>query len=121
MRGTDLPMTANRFRRIALGMTGALEGAHMGHADFRIGGRIFATLGYPTAQWAMVALTVEQQQTAICDCNALTPAKGAWGAKGATLVRLADVDEETVGAALTMAFQNAKASARGSRATRTRS
>ena len=100
-------MTARGFRRIALGMTGAFEGAHMGHADFRVGGRIFATLGYPDGKWGMVALTPEQQETALRECEAMSPAKGAWGANGATMVRLAEIDEETLGAALTMAFQNA--------------
>jgi hypothetical protein len=100
-------MTAKTFRRIALGMDGAIEGSHMGHADFRVGGRIFATLGYPDAKWGMVALTPDQQQAAVREHEALTPVKGAWGAKGATLVRLAAVDEETLGTALTMAWQNA--------------
>ena len=102
-------MTATGFRRIALGMKAASEGAHMGHADFRVGGRIFATLGYPDAKWGMVALTPEQQADAVRDHTALTPVKGAWGAKGATMVRLAAVDEETLGAALTAAWQNAVA------------
>ena len=102
-------MTAKGFRRIALGLKGAGEGAHMGHADFRVGGRIFATLGYPDAKWGMVALTPEQQETALREHEALAPAKGAWGAQGATLVRLAAIDEETLGAALTMAWQNAVA------------
>ena len=100
-------MTAKGFRRIALGMTGAVEGAHMGHADFRVGGRIFATLGYPDAKWGMVALTPDQQADALRDYEGLSPATGAWGAKGATLVRLAAVDEETLGSALTQAWQNA--------------
>lgn len=100
-------MTAKGFRRIALGMNDASEGAHMGHPDFRVGGRIFATLGYPDGKWGMVALTPEQQETALRECEAMSPAKGAWGANGATMVRLAEIDEETLGAALTMAFQNA--------------
>ena len=99
-------MTASGFRRIALGMTGASEGAHMGHADFRVGGRVFASLGYPDKAWGMVGLTPEQQEQAVRDCAAV---KGAWGAQGATLVRLAAVDEETLGAALTQAWQNAVA------------
>lgn len=103
-------MTAKGFRRIALGMRDAFEGAHMGHADFRVsGGRIFATLGYPDAKWGMVALTPEQQQEALRAHEAMTPAKGAWGAQGATMVRLAAIDEEALGAALTMAWQNAVA------------
>jgi len=100
-------VTARGFRRIALGMTGAFEGAHMGHADFRVGGRIFATLGYPDGKWGMVALTPEQQETALRECEAMSPATGAWGANGATMVRLSEIDEETLGAAMTMAFQNA--------------
>jgi hypothetical protein len=100
-------VTAKGFRRIALGMNGASEGAHMGHPDFRVGGRIFATLGYPDGKWGMVALTPEQQETALRECEAMSPAKGAWGANGATMVRLAEIDEEMLGAALTMAFQNA--------------
>jgi hypothetical protein len=111
-------MTATGFRRIALGMKDAIEGAHMGHADFRVSGRIFATLGYPDGKWGMVALTPEQQGDALRDHDGLSPAKGAWGAKGATMVKLAAVDEETLGAALTQAWQNAvaKASARRSAA-----
>ena len=108
-------MTARGFRRIALGMTGAVEGSHMGHADFRVGGRIFATLGYPDAKWGMVSLTPEQQETALREHKAMTPAKGAWGAQGATMVRLAGIDEETLGAALTQAWQNAVAKAAAKR------
>ena len=111
-------MTAKGFRRIALGMTGAVEGAHMGHADFRVGGRIFATLGYPDGKWGMVALTPEQQQDVLRDHDAFSPAKGAWGVKGATMVRLAAVDEETLGAALTQALQNAAAKAPARRSPR---
>ena len=50
-------MTASEFRRIALSLPRALEAAHMGHPDFRVAGRIFATLGYPESGWAMVKLT----------------------------------------------------------------
>jgi len=115
-------VTAKGFRRIALGMKGALESAHMGHPDFRVAGRIFATLGYPDAKWGMVALTPEQQETAVREHEALTPVKGTWGEQGATLVRLAAVDEETLGAALTLAWQNAvaKSSTRRSGTKRTR-
>ena len=100
-------MTINGFRRIAIGMEGASESAHMGHPDFRVNGRIFATLGYPDSKWGMVTLTPDQQRTLVRDHKAITPAKGAWGEQGATLVRLASIDEETLGAALTMAWQNA--------------
>jgi hypothetical protein len=108
-------MTARVFRRIALGMDGAVEDAHMGHADFRASGRIFATLGYPDRKWGMVALTPEQQQTAVREHEAFTPVKGSWGAGGATLVRLAAADEETLGAAMTLAWQNAVAKSSATR------
>ena len=108
-------MTANGFRRIALGLEGASERGHMGHPDFRVHGRIFATLGYPDEKWGMVALTPDQQRTSVREHKALSPAKGAWGEQGATLVRLAAIDEETLGTALTMAWHNAvnKARAKG--------
>ena len=54
-------MTADDFRRLALELPGASEMSHMGHPDFRLGGKIFATLGYPDASWGMVKLTPEQQ------------------------------------------------------------
>jgi hypothetical protein len=54
-------MPTNRFRQIALSLPGAIEGSHQGHADFRIGKRIFATFGYPDDSWGMAKLTPEQQ------------------------------------------------------------
>jgi hypothetical protein len=69
-------MTADEFRRLALEMNGALEGAHMGHPDFRANGRIFATL-YPGGQTGMVKLTPEQQQDFMsADSEAFAPASG---------------------------------------------
>ena len=102
-------MTALGFRRMALAMKDVIESAHMGHPDFRVSGRIFATLGYPDRKWGMVALTPEQQEDAVREHEALAPVKGTWGEQGATLVRLAAVDEETLGAAMTLAWQNAVA------------
>ena len=55
-------MTAADFRRMALRLPGAIEAAHMGHPDFRVSGKIFATLGYPKRDFAMVQLTPEQQE-----------------------------------------------------------
>jgi hypothetical protein len=54
-------MSASQFRRAALALPGAAEGAHQRTADFRVGKRIFATLGYPDDAWGMVKLTQEQQ------------------------------------------------------------
>src|SRR5712692_5548100 len=100
-------MNADGFRRIALAMEGAIESAHMGHPDFRANGRIFATLGYPDNQWGMVALTPDQQAHYMRDHpTAFVPAKGAWGRGGSTTVRLNAVDEDTLGEAMTLAWQN---------------
>ena len=55
-------MTAQEFRRMALKLAGATAQKHMGHPDFRVGGKIFATLGYPSRGWGMVKLTPEQQE-----------------------------------------------------------
>jgi hypothetical protein len=103
-------MTAAGFRRIALALDAAVERAHHGHPDFRVGSRVFATLGYPDRLHAMVGLTPEQQRTYLRDHpQAFTPVKGKWGDQGATLVRLSAVDEETLGETLTLAWQNAAA------------
>jgi hypothetical protein len=104
------------FRRIALGMNGAIEGAHMGHPDFRANGRIFATL-YPDGKAGMVKVTPEQQQELVAaDPAAFVPASGAWGRQGCTTVRLASVDEDTLGSAMTLAWQNSSRPRAASRA-----
>ena len=77
-------MTHDDFRRIALGMKDAVEGAHMGHPDFRVGNRIFATL-HADNEWGMVNLTPEQQQRFMEEApTAFVPVKGAWGLLGCT-------------------------------------
>jgi hypothetical protein len=102
-------MTAADFRRIALGMKEAIEGSHMGHPDFRANGKIFATL-HPDLKFGMVKLTPEQQEEFVRDHpGAFAPENGAWGRQGCTAVRLAAVDEETAGEALTLAWQNSAA------------
>ena len=95
------------FRRIALGMNDAIEGAHMAHPDFRANGRIFATL-YPDGQRGMVKFTPDQQQEFVhAHPTTFEPASGAWGRQGCTTVRLNAVDEATLGEAMTLAWQNA--------------
>jgi uncharacterized protein (TIGR02246 family) len=102
-------MTPESFRRIALGLGGAVEKAHHGHPDFRVDGRVFATLGYPDKKHGMVALTPAQQRVWVREhATAVLPVKGVWGAQGATLVRLQAIDEETLGEALTLAWRNAR-------------
>ncbi|HEX2339552.1 MAG TPA: MmcQ/YjbR family DNA-binding protein [Vicinamibacterales bacterium] len=98
--------TEKGFRRIALGMKDAIEGAHMGHPDFRVNRRIFATLHHDRL-WGMVKLSPEQQETFVRQYPAMfVPESGAWGRQGCTAVRLKLVDEETLGEALTLAWQN---------------
>ena len=102
-------MTSERFRRIALGMKEAIEGAHMGHPDFRMNGKIFATL-HADLKWGMVKLTPEQQEEFVRDHPAVfVPENGAWGRQGCTAVRLDAVDEETLGEAMTLAWRNVAA------------
>src|SRR5947207_14101585 len=97
----------NDFRRIALGMTDAIEGANSAHPDFRVNGRIFATL-YPDGQRGMVKLTPDQQQEFMrANPTTFEPASGAWGRQGCTTVQLALVDDATLGEAMTLAWQNA--------------
>lgn len=101
-------MTPAGFRRIALGLTGVEERAHQGHPDFRVGGRILASLGYPDPKWAMLVLTPDQQRAWVrAHPDAFVPVEGKWGEQGCTSVRLNAVDEETLGEALTLAWQHA--------------
>ncbi len=102
-------MTADDFRRLALGFDGASEGAHMNHPDFRAHGRIFATL-HPDNVRGMVKLTPELQQRFMRGSRAFEPASGAWGLQGATMVRLDAIEEETLGEAMTAAWQLSKLS-----------
>jgi hypothetical protein len=101
-------MTAARFRRIALGLKDAVEQSHHDHPDFRVGGRIFATLGYPDPKWGMVSLTPDRQRVFVREYpGAFVPAAGAWGEQGSTAVRLSAVDEEALGEAMTLAWRHA--------------
>ena len=99
-------MTPTDFRRIALGLQGVVEGAHMGHPDFRVDSRIFATL-HADKLHGMVKLTPDQQRQFIREQpNAFVPENGAWGRAGCTRVVLAAADIETLGNAMTLAWQN---------------
>ncbi len=98
-------LTPDDFRALALSMEGAVEGAHMGHPDFRANGRIFATL-YPDGEWGMVKLGLEEQQDFIdLDPATFVPAKGAWGLQGCTTVRLERAERASVSRAMTLAWQ----------------
>ncbi len=100
-------MSSGRFRRIALELSGVIEGAHQGHADFRVGKRIFATLGYPDRNWGMVKLTPEQQAVLVeAEPGIFRPVPGGWGKRGSTNVRLANADPTALRSALTLAWSN---------------
>jgi hypothetical protein len=99
-------MTPQQFRKLALALPGATEGAHMGHADFRVGGKIFATLGYPDAGWAVVMLKPDQQALLTETAReTFSPVPGGWGLKGSTRVALAKADRAAVENALRLAWQ----------------
>jgi hypothetical protein len=100
-------VTVDDFRRIALELPEASEKAHMGHPDFRVRGKIFATLAYPDEGWGMVKLTPEQQATFVrTEPRVFVPVKGGWGRRGATTVRLEAVDEMSLRSALVTAWRN---------------
>jgi hypothetical protein len=99
-------MTATEFRRIALSLPEAEESAHMSHPDFRVGGKIFATLGYPDDDHGMVILPPEEQARLVQTYPKIfTPAKGAWGKRGSTAVSLSAVDKTTLKRAMEIAWR----------------
>ena len=98
-------MTANEFRKLALGLPEAEEGQHMSHPDFRVGGKIFATL-MPGGACGMVKLTPEQQRVLIkAEPEVFAPVKGGWGVRGATQVLLKQGRKASVREALKLAWQ----------------
>lgn len=100
-------MTADEFRQLALELPGVVEQSHMGHPDFRLGGRIFATLGYPDTSCGMVKLTLDQQGAWIAaEPEVFSRVKGAWGKGGATLVHLRAAKKMDVRKALKDAWRN---------------
>ncbi len=99
-------MTAADFRRLALSMPEAEESAHMSHPDFRVGGKIFATLGYPDHDHGMVILPPEDQETFLRNYSKVfARAKGVWGKRGSTSVRLEAVDAATLQRAIEIAWR----------------
>ncbi len=103
-------MTAAQFRRLALQLPGAIESEHMNHPDFRVRGKIFASLGYPDDDHGMVILPVEEQAGLVrINPKVFTPAKGAWGKRGSTVVRLAGTDLATMRRAMKIAWKNRQA------------
>ena len=104
-------MKADDFRRVALSLPEASESAHVGHPDFRVGGKIFASLGYPDDEFGVVMLSPEQQGKFVRkNRESFTPVNGAWGRRGSTKIRLEAVDAETMRSAITTAWLRIAAS-----------
>jgi hypothetical protein len=100
-------MTPDAFRRLALGLPEAAEVGHMGHPDFRVRGKVFATLGYPDDGHGMVKLTPEQQEAFVsAEPAVFAPVKGGWGRGGATTVRLRAARAKSLRVALAAAWRN---------------
>src|SRR5215472_3027176 len=100
-------MNAEKFRSIVLAIPGAVEASHMSHPDFRLRGKIFATLGYPDDEHGMVKLTPEQQRTFRKKApSVFAPCAGMWGKRGATSVHLPALDVTLLRAAVAAAVEN---------------
>ena len=100
-------MTPEKFRNLALSLPGATESAHMNHPDFRVRGKVFASLGFPDGAWGMVKLTPEQQRSFVEQAPKIfKPCNGAWGVRGCTNVQLETAKMQDVKAAVRTAFQN---------------
>jgi hypothetical protein len=99
-------MTPADFRRLALALPSVEENEHMSHPDFRVGGKIFATLGYPDKRFATVMLSPQDQDLVIRDHpKAFIPASGAWGRAGSTSVLLRLAPRRAVAVALEAAWR----------------
>jgi hypothetical protein len=100
-------MTSNDFRKLALSFPEAVESAHMRHPDFRVGGKIFATLGYPDKNFAVVKLTPPEQKAFVkSHPKIFQVVKGAWGRRGNTNIYLPAAKIEFVRKAVTAAWRN---------------
>jgi hypothetical protein len=119
-------MTPADFKRIALSLEGAEEGSHMGSVDFRVGGRIFATLASQAQGYGNLMLTPEQQSAFVEELpKVFVPIAGGWGRMGMTHVVLARANEDLLRGALHTAWRlrvemNARARKRGAQKVRKR-
>jgi hypothetical protein len=101
-----MPVTPREFRQIALSFPETEAKSHMGHPDFRVAGKIFATLGYPDKASGMVKLTpVDQKMFVEAEPEGFRPSAGAWGRRGATNVKLALVKKITLRRAMAAAWE----------------
>ena len=99
-------MTVADFRRLALSLPGAEEGSHMGSADFRVGGRIFATLASQSKGYGNLMLSPELQADFVAEQpDVFLPVPGGWGRNGATHIRLAQANKDLLEGALRAAWK----------------
>ncbi len=100
-------MSPDDFRRLALQLPESIEQEHGRHPDFRVRGKVFATLGWPDTEWGVVRLTPEDQEMRVSALPAaFQPVPGAWGRRGYTMVKLAAATEPDLDAALRAAWRN---------------
>jgi len=98
-------LTAAGFRRLALRLPEATEGSHFGNADFRVAGKIFATLALQREGYGVLLLTPEQQAGMVEDAPEIfSPVPGGWGRSGSTRVKLASVLPDVLESALRLAW-----------------
>lgn len=99
-------MDASDFRRLALTLPGAEEGSHMRSPDFRVGGRIFATLASQNQGFGNLMLTPAQQTAFVEEAPEIfVPVAGGWGKMGATHIRLAVATTDVLSGALHAAWK----------------
>jgi hypothetical protein len=99
-------MTPKEFRKLALGLRETEEREHMRHPDFRVAGKIFATMGYPDKTRAMVKVTpVEQEMLVEAEPEVFSPVKGKWGLRGCTSVNLKAAKKQSMRRAIAAAWQ----------------
>ena len=102
-----MPSTPADFRRLALALPQTEQRRHMNHPDFRVAGKIFATLGYPNKERGMVRLTpVQQEQFVASYPAAFSPVNGAWGRQGCTSVFLGKATKRALKEAIIAAWRN---------------
>ncbi|MGD9720703.1 MAG: MmcQ/YjbR family DNA-binding protein [Pirellulales bacterium] len=100
-------MTEDAFRRLVLSLPATEERAHQGHPDFRVGGKIFASLGYPEKGWGMVKLTPAAQRDHVAaEPEVFVPVRGAWGRQGNTNVQLKKATKAKLLPAVIAAWRN---------------
>ena len=100
-------MTPDEFRKLALSQTDAVENEHMGHPDFRVKNKIFATMGYPGAGWAVLKLTLQQQdQLVLAHPELFSAVPGGWGKRGNTRLLLEEATLAIVASAVATAWGN---------------